>query len=242
MSQPDSGEPAARSPLPGLPPLDPVPWTGTAAPGNTGRPYGQRAEAAVAFDARARQAVLDGPLALNPTVDPATAQGAGQVAGQSAGRSGRAPVATHRPVLPVAGTPQADRRSARLAGRRALRVALLGLVLGFLALAAVNASPALARVAGVVAVLAAVGAVVSGIAALRRAHRQHVGSGPAALATVLGAVGLLIVLVVGVVYLSFPTEFRRYVSCARSAAGSEQQTQICEQQFLDSTEHRVGGG
>lgn len=234
MSDPERGEPVARSPLPGLPPLDPVPWTGTAAPGNTGRPYGERAEAAARWDAGARQAVIAG----GPMAGPGPGGPAG---GEQSGPTGH-PVNGH----PANGHPAtADRRpdsrtSARQAGRRALRVALLSVLMGFVALASFASSPGLAKVAVVVSAVASVLAFGSGIAALRQTRRQHVGSGAAAVATGLGAVGLLLVILFVSVWATFPSELTRYVTCTRDAAGSEQQTKVCEQQFLNATQSRFG--
>lgn len=241
-SEPDRPEPdppqvSSAAPAPGtsaaarplrLPDLDPVPWTGTAAAGNTGRPYGELAPVAV-------PAVRPGVLGARAVPDPT-----GHVTG------GAAPSGPARSAPPVGrggvaarGTP-ADAASADRAGRRALRLALVGAGLVLVGSALNTGAPGVAGLAFLLASGAGLAAFVGGIRAVRQSRRAGVGAGRAAVAVAVGGVGILLVLAVLTTLVVFRSELARALTCVQDRGGSQAATQQCSQTLRDAVQQRVG--
>ncbi len=230
-----------------LPELDPLPWTGTAAPGNTGRPYGQAATLVAPPGTGWRPGV---PTAVVPGsertdgvthadraargADPARGAAVPTGGGNGGSTGGSSPAEPHHDRAAVV---SADR-----AGRRALRTALTGVALVFLSMALRAGAPNLAAILILIAFVAGIAAFVRGIGAIRRARRVRVSGARGGFAVAIGAVALCLV-VAGLVYVvAHRSDLSRYTTCLENAAGSPTAVrQQCAQQLPDALRQSLDG-
>lgn len=220
-----AGESPPQSGLPRVRDLDPVPWTGTAAPGNTGRPYGELQSLTVPQRAPAAAPTPSAPAAPTgwgppraPATGPAYLRGGPQPTGPGS---------------------SAEAASADRSGRRALRTAIAGAVLGFIGFALGTGAQAVAGLALVLSAVAGVVAFITGIGAVRRARRARISSARGGVAIAFGAVGVCMILFVGGVFIAFRSEIGQAVTCSQNAGGSRPATQQCTQTLLDSMQKRL---